>query len=195
MWEVFEPYCCTTLLPYSEVVELQYIVRNSTPVSRRIATGPTSIIESNVITHKLYEMEMHRRNERPDYLRWTKIGENTIIGRSVSLNSNAAVSKPIADAKLIDEIVEWMATEVKRRNALNHHEAAKTILERLGNRAVWEELILTAEERDDHDGSMREVYRFGPVVLEAFAKLTGKTVNWGKQNRNWFAAKPKQRRA
>ena len=140
-------------------------------------------------------MEMHRRNERPDYLPWTKIGENTIIGRSVSLNSNAAVSKPIADAKLIDEIVEWMATEVKRGKVLNHHEAAKTILERLGNRAVWEELILTAEERDDHDGSMREVYRFGPVVLEAFAKLTGKTVNWGKQNRNWFAAKPKQRRA
>jgi hypothetical protein len=167
-------------------------VRNSAPVSRRIATGPTTIIESNVITHKLYEIEMRGRNERPDYLPWTKIGQNTIIGRRVSLNGNAAVSN--ADAKLVDEIIEWMETQVKRRKVLNHHEAAKTILERLGNRAVLEELVLTAEEHDDRDGSTREVYRFGPAVLDAFRERTGKTVNWGKQNRNWFAAKPKLKR-
>ena len=137
---------------------------------------------------------MHRQNERVHYLPYTKIGENTVFGQRVFPNGNAADSKPIADAKLINEIVEWLATEVQCRKVLNHHEAAKTILERLGSGAAWNELILMAQERDERDGSMREVYRFGPAVLQAFRELTGKTVNWGKQNCNWFAVKAKQER-
>jgi hypothetical protein len=110
------------------------------------------------------------------------------------INANAANTGLFGDdGKLMNEIIEWMATEVKRHEVLNHHKAAKTILERLGVEALWRGVIVLAQEHDDCNGSIREVYRFSPAVLEAFRQLTGKTVRWGKWNRNWYA-KPKQRR-
>jgi hypothetical protein len=96
-------------------------------------------------------------------------------------------------SRLIRETAEWMATEVKRCGRLDHHQAANAIRQRspyhelFGGRA----LTYVTQERDDRDGSIREVYRFGPAVLEAFKELTGKTVKWGKQNRYWIAVKPK----
>jgi len=113
----------------------------------------------------------------------------TVVG-----NPNGADTKPNADIKLVNETVEWMATEVKRRTSLNHHEAAKATLNRLGFQAVMGGLILVAQERHDGKGSIREVYRFSLPVLQAFLELTGKTVRWGKDDRYWVAVKPKQAR-
>jgi hypothetical protein len=89
----------------------------------------------------------------------------------------------IADPKLVNETVEWMVTEVKRRRRLDHHEAAEAILERVGLQASTGRLIMVVQEHDDRDGSIREVYRFTPSVLQAFRELTGKTVKWGKHDR------------
>jgi len=111
----------------------------------------------------------------------------TVIG-----NPNAADTKLITDTKLINETVEWMATEVTRCTVLDHHKAAKAILERLGFRAVMGGLILVTQERHDGNGSIREVCRFSPPVLQAFREMTGKTVRWGKNDRYWVAVKPKQ---
>jgi hypothetical protein len=116
-----------------------------------------------------------------------------IVGPVMFPNANAADTKVIGDTKLINETIEWMAMEVKRHKVLNHHEAAKTILDRLGVGALWDGLVLVTQERDDRNGSIRELYRFGPAVLEAFRQLTGKTVRWGKRNRNWYAVRLKQR--
>ena len=99
-----------------------------------------------------------------------------------------------ARTRVINEIAEWMAAEVKRREILNHHEAANAVrgrlpyLEVIGGRG----LILVDQERNERNGSIREVYRFGPPVLQAFRELTGKTVKWGKNDRYWVAVKPKQ---
>jgi hypothetical protein len=98
-----------------------------------------------------------------------------------------------ARTRVINEIAEWMAAEVRRHGKLDHHEAANAIrgrspyLEVIGGRG----LILTDQERNDRNGSIREVYRFGPPVLQAFRELTGKTVRWGKNERYWVAVKPK----
>jgi len=112
---------------------------------------------------------------------WTAIG-----------NPNAADSALITDTAMINETVEWMATEVTRRTRLDHHKAAKAIFERLGLRALMGGLILVTQERHDGNGSIREVCRFRPPVLQAFRELTGKTVKWGKNGRYWIAVKPKQ---
>jgi hypothetical protein len=96
--------------------------------------------------------------------------------------------------KLIAEIVEWLAAEVKRRGTLNHHEAAKAVRERSPYLKVIRGFISVDQERNDSDGSTREVYRFGPRVLKAFGGLTGKTVRWGKNDRYWVAVKPRQTR-
>jgi hypothetical protein len=103
-----------------------------------------------------------------------------------------------SDTKLINEIAEWMAVEVKRRKKLDHNEAANEIRQRLQNAGPLDELamdrlklIVVTQERNDHDGSIREVYRLGPPILRAFRELTGKTVRWGKNDRYWVAVKQK----
>jgi len=106
--------------------------------------------------------------------------------------------RPQLPSRPIRETAEWMAAEVKRCGRLDHHEAANAIRMRLPGflEVIWgkKALVYVAQERDDRDGSMREVYRFCPEVLEAFKELTGKTVKWGKQNRYWIAVKPKHAR-
>lgn len=100
----------------------------------------------------------------------------------------AARKNETTKIKLISEIVGWMAAEVARRGKLNHHEAANEMRQRSPYEVIGGiGLIHIVQERDDRDGSIREVYRFGPAVLEAFKELTGKTVKWGKQNRYWIA--------
>ena len=181
-----EPYCCTTLLPYSEVVELQQTVRNSAPVSRRIAPGPLIFIGLNAIAHKTAGGEMDpKRNER-------KL-KNAHLQVAVDL----AQKRRASDTKLINEIAGWMAVEVKRREKLDHNEAANEIRQRLQNPldalAIERlKLIVVTQERNDRDGSIREVYRMGPPVLRAFRELTGKTVRWGKNDRYWVAVKQKK---
>jgi hypothetical protein len=110
----------------------------------------------------------------------------------IAINPNVPDSKPIVDTKLIDEIVEWMATEVKHHKVLDHHEAAKAIFGRLGLQAAMGGVILVAQEGNDRNGSIEEVYRFSAPVLHAFRKLTGKMVRWGKNDRYWVAVKPEQ---
>jgi hypothetical protein len=175
-----ESYCGTTLLPYSEVVELQHVVHNSAPVSRRIATGPAVFIESNAIVHKTKEGAMNpKENEREPNPFFLPFADPS--------------GEWIADPKLINEAVEWLATEVKRRPVLKHHDAVKAVVETLGPQAKM--LALMTQERDDRDGSMRWVYRFTPPVLQAFRKRTGKAVRWGKHGRYWMADGPKQARS
>ncbi len=101
-----------------------------------------------------------------------------------------------ARTRVINEIAEWMAAEVKRRGILDHHEAANAIRGRLPYLEVTggRGLVLVDRERNDGDGSIREVYRFGPPVLQAFRELTGRTVRSGKNDRYWVAVKPKQAR-
>jgi hypothetical protein len=98
-----------------------------------------------------------------------------------------------ARTKLIRETAEWMAAEVKDRGILDHHEAANAIRRR--GHYEESELIREARERNDRDGSIREVYRFCPPVLQAFRELTGNTVRWGKRDRYWVQVKPKTRSA
>jgi hypothetical protein len=149
-----------------------------------IAAGPAILIGSNAIAHKTEEgamdpKEKKRESNLPYAIPW--------IG-----NINGEL---IADTKLINETVEWLATEVKRRGALKHHDAAEAIIERLGLQAAMGGLVLMTRERDDGDGSIREVYRFSPPVLQALRKRTGKTVRWGKHDRYWVAVGPKQARS
>lgn len=59
---------------------------------------------------------------------------------------------------------------------------------------LWK-LIIEVQERNDRDGSIREVYRFIPPLLEKFRGLTGNTVRWGKKDRYWVVVKPKTRSA
>lgn len=102
-----------------------------------------------------------------------------------------------ADTRKVYEIAEWMAAEVKRRGMLHHHEAADAVRKRMSPYLELirpKGLISREQERDDRNGSIREVYRFGPAVLDAFKELTGKTVRWGKNDRYWVAVKPKQAR-
>jgi hypothetical protein len=113
--------------------------------------------------------------------------------RHLTLIVDLARSHNSARTKEINEIAEWMAAEVKRRGKLDHHEAANAIrmrspyLDVTGGRG----LILANQERNDRNDSIREVYRFGPPVLQAFRELTGKTVRWGKNDRYWVVVKPK----
>jgi hypothetical protein len=158
-------------------------------MSRRIATSPAVFIDSNAIEDKIVEGAMDpNENERKPNV--TRIAGWTVIG-----DPNATGTEPIVDTQLIDEIVEWMATEVERRKVLDHDEAAKIILERSGVRAVWGGVVLVAQESNTSNGSIEEVYRFSAPVLHAFRKLTGKTVRWGKDNRYWVAVKPKRTRS
>jgi hypothetical protein len=102
-----------------------------------------------------------------------------------------------AKARLINEIAEWMAAEVKDRGKLDHHEAANAIRQRPRYYDVMVGLskqVIETQERDDRDGSIREVCRFSPPVLEKFRELTGNTVRWGKKDRYWVF-KPKARNA
>jgi hypothetical protein len=93
---------------------------------------------------------------------------------------------------LINEIAEWMAAEVKDRGKLDHHEAANAIRKRRPHDVMLWKLIVEARERNDRDGSIREVCRFSPPVLEAFRKLTGNTVRWGKKDRYWVDSSRKR---
>jgi hypothetical protein len=97
-----------------------------------------------------------------------------------------------AKTRVITEIAEWMAAKVKDRGKLDHHEAANFIRQWRGYDST--KLIIEARERDDRDGSIREICRFSPPVLEKFRELTGKTVRWGKKDRYWVF-KPKARSA
>jgi hypothetical protein len=85
---------------------------------------------------------------------------------SIIANPNDPEAELIADPKSASEAIEWMVMEVKRRRRLNHHEAAEAILERLGPPATRGLLIMVVNEHDDRDGSIREVYRFTPSVLQ-----------------------------
>jgi hypothetical protein len=107
----------------------------------------------------------------------------------VIANPNEPDAELIADTELTTETVEWMAKEVRHRKVLDHHEAAKATLEKLGLQAVMGGLVLRAHH--DGNGSSREVYRFSPRVLQAFRELTRKTVRWGKKDRYWVTVKPK----
>jgi hypothetical protein len=166
-------------------VELQQTVRNSAPVSRRIAPGPAIFIGLNAIAHKSVEGEMDP-NENDQRL---KDVHQTI--------QDLAQKYKASDTKLINEIAEWMAAEVKRRKKLDHSEAANEIRQRLQNPldalAIDRlKLIVGTQERNDRDGSIRQVYRLGPPVLRAFRELTRKTVRWGKNDRYWVAVKQKK---
>jgi hypothetical protein len=109
---------------------------------------------------------------------------------------NLAQKHKAAETRLINEIAEWIAAEVKDRGKLDHHEAANAIRQRRYYEGMLgSKLIIEARERDDRDGSIRAVYRFSPPVLEAFGKLTGNTVKWGKKDRYWVVVKPKARSA
>jgi hypothetical protein len=96
-----------------------------------------------------------------------------------------------AKTRLINDIAEWMAAEVKDRGKLDHHEAANAIRKR-GH--LESTLIIEAQELIYRDASFRKVYRFSPPVLEKFRELTGNTVRWGKKDRYWVF-KPKARSA
>jgi hypothetical protein len=110
---------------------------------------------------------------------------------AVSIDPNTG--DRIIDSKLIDMIVEWLAAEVKCRGVLDHHRAAKATLERHRFQEVllMGGLILEALERNDGNDTIERVYRFSEPVLDAFRKLTGKTVRWGKRNRYWVAVEEK----
>jgi hypothetical protein len=111
--------------------------------------------------------------------------------RHMGLIIDLARRNKLARAKVINEIAEWMAAEVKLHGKLDHHDAASAIrrrlpyLEMIGGRG----LILVEQEHHDRTGAVREVLRFGSPVLEAFRDLTGKSVRWGKANRYWIAVK------
>jgi hypothetical protein len=95
---------------------------------------------------------------------------------------------------LINEIAEWMAAGVKDSGKLDHHEAANFIRQRRRDEVMKWKLIVETQERDDRDGSIREICQFSPPVLDKFRELTGKTVRWGKKDRYWVF-KPKARSA
>jgi hypothetical protein len=107
---------------------------------------------------------------------------------------NLARKHNAAKTRLITEIAEWMAAEVKDRGKLDHHEAANAIRQRRYNDVMPWKLIIETQERNDRDGSIREVCRFSPPVLERFRELTRNTVKWGKKGRYWVF-KPKARTA
>ena len=83
--------------------------------------------------------------------------------------------------RLINEIAEWMAAGVKDRGKLDHHEAANFIRRRRRDEVMKWNLIVETQERDDRDGSIREICQFSPLVLDKFGELTGKTVRWGEK--------------
>ena len=99
-----------------------------------------------------------------------------------------------AKTRSIDETAEWMAAEVKDRGKLEHHEAANDIRQRRHYEMMRFNLIIKVRERNDRDGSIREICQFSPLVLDKFRELTGKTVRWGKKDRYWVF-KPKARSA
>jgi hypothetical protein len=112
--------------------------------------------------------------------------------RELQLALIAARPYIAAKARLTNEIAEWMAAQVRDRGKLDHHEAANAVRRRAPHDVMLWNPIIEAQERNDRDGSIREVYRFSPSVLEKFRALTGNTVRWGKKDRYWVF-KPKAR--
>jgi hypothetical protein len=91
--------------------------------------------------------------------------------------------------------VVFQEAEVKDRGKLDHHDAANAIRQRHRYDVMaLSKPVIETQERDDRDGSIREVCRFSPPVLEKFRELTGNTVKWGKKDRYWVF-KPKARNA
>jgi hypothetical protein len=211
----------TTLLPYSEVVESQHMVRNSAPVSRKSCDRPAAFIGLKRFSHKnLWNVKMDAGEKERELKRQVlrdldhkqdaalaisaaallSAAERTLLSSAMPSSAistpNSARSVSSSRSSDIDELAEWIAAEVKKRGILDHHEAANTILQRRGGLCLIPfRLVIQARERNDLDGSVREVYRFSAPVLEAFRKMSGKTVRWGKEDRYWVAVKPKARSA
>ena len=69
---------------------------------------------------------------------------------------NLARKNNAAKTRLINDIAEWMAAEVKDRGKLDHHEAANAIRQRRGYEVMLEwNLIIEERERNDRDGFAR----------------------------------------
>jgi hypothetical protein len=120
-------------------------------------------------------------------------GEKEREPKAVQAYTRSSPRHDAAKTRAVDGVAEWMAAQVRNRGKLDHHEAANAIRDGRPIEVMLWKLIVGAQERNDRDGSIREVYRFSPPVLEKFRMLTGNAVRWGKKDRYWVAVKPKAR--